>query len=93
MALLSNSIRHGTCIILVGYLRHPGIHPRGRRGRLNQPLQDMTAEAQWYEKLLKFGRYQLKINWGTFRKQIIQYLGGGQKGMDEFDKCFMVRFG
>jgi len=74
------------------WLRHPGTHPSGRKGRLNKTLRDMTAEAQWYDKLVFFGRNAFKIRFRVFQKRMITILGGGQQGYNEFKKSFDVDF-
>jgi len=74
------------------WLRHPGTHPRGSKGRLNRTLRDMTAEAQWYDKLVFFGRSAFKRRFRVFQKRMITLLGGGQQGYDEFKKAFNVDF-
>jgi len=76
----------------VSWLRHPGTHPKASKGRLKNTLSDPTAEAQWYEKTLAFGRRMFKIRWKVFQTRMSYYLGGGQKGYNEFTKSFKVRF-
>jgi len=74
------------------WLRHPGKHKAGARGRMGRILNDPNAETQFYEKCLTYGRSVARSRWSIFQTHMIGILGGGRLGSYEFVTSIKVRF-
>lgn len=72
------------------WLRHPGKHSPGTRGRTGKTLSDPQARKGWYNLVLLDSRSFVKSRMSIFRKRMTAVLGGGRQGYNEFRRCFQI---